>query len=73
MSLLTARYSILCTRRLQPPHDDCTFRVQWSNVKFKTTENRFGWPETYTPLTVLPTKSDSEVVFCLQLLKLHSL
>ena len=27
--LLTARYTILCTRRLQPPSDDCAVRVQW--------------------------------------------
>ena len=26
--LLTDRYSILCTRRLQPPRDDCVVRVQ---------------------------------------------
>ena len=29
LPLLTARYSILCTRRLQPPSDDCAVRVQW--------------------------------------------
>ena len=27
--LLTARYTILCTRRLQPTRDDCAVRVQW--------------------------------------------
>ena len=29
LPLLTARYSILCTRRLQPPRDDSAVRVQW--------------------------------------------
>ena len=29
LPLLTARFSILCTRRLQPPRDDCAVRVQW--------------------------------------------
>ena len=29
LPLLTPRYSILCTRRLQPPRDDCAVRVQW--------------------------------------------
>ena len=29
LPLLKAKYSILCTRRLQPPLDDCAVRVQW--------------------------------------------
>ena len=33
LPFLTARYTILCTRRLQSPRDDCTVWVQWfSNV-----------------------------------------
>ena len=37
LPLLTARYSILCTRRLQPPRDDCAVRVQWfSSVNMGT-------------------------------------
>ena len=28
LPLLTASYTILCTRRLQPPRDDCAVRVQ---------------------------------------------
>ena len=26
---LTARYTILCTPPLQPPHDECAVQVQW--------------------------------------------
>ena len=29
MPFLTARYIILCTRRLQPPRDDCAVQVHW--------------------------------------------
>ena len=29
LPLLTAMYNILCTRRLQPPRDDCAVRAQW--------------------------------------------
>ena len=29
LPFLTARYTILCTRRLQPPRDDCAVRAQW--------------------------------------------
>ena len=29
LPFLTARYTILCTRRLQPPRDDCAGQVQW--------------------------------------------
>ena len=29
LPLLTAIYTILRTRRLQPPRDDCAVRVQW--------------------------------------------
>ena len=29
LPLLTAWYFILCTRRLQPPHDNSAVRVQW--------------------------------------------
>ena len=29
LPFLTAMYTILCTRRLQPPRDDCAGRVQW--------------------------------------------
>ena len=37
LPLLTARYSILCTRRLQPPRDGCAVRVQWfSSVNLKS-------------------------------------
>ena len=46
LPLLTAMYSILCTRRLQPPRDDCPVREQWfSSVTFGAI-NRFGiyWP-----------------------------
>ena len=28
ITILTARYTMLCTRRLQPTRDDCTVRVQ---------------------------------------------
>ena len=31
---LTARYTILCTRRLQPPRDDCAVPVQWFSSMF---------------------------------------
>ena len=38
---LTARYTILCTRRLQPPRDDCAVRVQWfTNVKYGQLKGR---------------------------------
>ena len=30
LPFLTARYTILCTRRLQPPRDECSVRVQYS-------------------------------------------
>ena len=52
LPLLTAMYSILCTRRLQPPRDDCPVRVQWfSSVTFGAI-NRFGiyWPSTVLSL-----------------------
>ena len=29
---LTARNTILCTRRLQPPRDDCALREQWVSI-----------------------------------------
>ena len=29
LPFLTARYTILCARRLQPPRNDCAVRVQW--------------------------------------------
>ena len=29
LPFLKARFTIVCTRRLQPPHNDCTVRVQW--------------------------------------------
>ena len=29
LPFLTARYTILCTPRLQPPLDDCAVQVQW--------------------------------------------
>ena len=35
--LLTARYTFLCTRRLQPPRDDCAVREQW----FFIVKNRY--------------------------------
>ena len=45
LPLLTARYSFLCTRRLQPPHDDYAVRIQWfSSVYILLTEHfpKFG-------------------------------
>ena len=40
LSLLKARCSILCIRRLHPPRDDCAVRVQWfssvDNVRLKS-------------------------------------
>ena len=36
ITLLTVRFTILCTFRLQPPRDDCAVRVQWfSSVNYK--------------------------------------
>ena len=29
LPFFTATYTILCTRQLQPPYDDCVVRVQW--------------------------------------------
>ena len=31
LTKLTVRYTILCTRRLQPTRDDCAVQVQWSS------------------------------------------
>ena len=43
MALLTARYIILCTRRLQPPHDDCAVRVQRFSSVFQCLMERCMW------------------------------
>ena len=46
LPLITARYTILCTHRLQLPHDDCAARVQWFSSVYislcKTCDPRGG-------------------------------
>ena len=46
LPLITARYTILCTHRLQPPRDDSAARVQWFSSVYislcKTCDPRGG-------------------------------
>ena len=42
LPFLTARYTILCTRRLQPPRDDGAVQVQWFSDVFLVPEKKIN-------------------------------
>ena len=56
LTFSTARYTILCTCRLQPPSDDCAVRVQWfSSVDYVDASFLlFNWREACVKLELLP-------------------